>query len=313
MNNHVGVFGLAMLTCACSAAPSAEHHASNSPMTPGEGHVGGTASGLQVRWLGGPTAVLESGGLRVLTDPMFGPRGDSAFTLPKHPSTGVANAKVARYTAPPPFSTEGLSVILISHTHNDHFDETAKHSLPKNLPVVVAAAGAESVRAAGFTDVRALDWGESLSITVGATVLRAVAIPAHHAHDAQLDRDLGRGNGYVLEWQTGRTNFRVYWTGDAVLTDDTRDFVARHGTIDLLLPHLGGVGGDGDLGLRTMNAEETMELARRVAPRWVVPIHHTTFAHYREPIAALEERAREAGELQRFRFLREGESVAVNK
>src|SRR4051812_15028767 len=52
---------------------------------------------LRVRWLGGPTATLERGGLRVLTDPMLGPRGDNAFTLPKHPSSGALNALVARY------------------------------------------------------------------------------------------------------------------------------------------------------------------------------------------------------------------------
>ena len=266
---------------------------------------------LRVRWLGGPTATLERGGLRVLTDPMLGPRGDNAFTLPKHPSSGALNAPVARYTAPPPWTAVGLTAILISHTHNDHFDASAKRLLSKQLPVVVAAAGAESVRAAGFTDVRPLDWGESLTLTTAGVTLRVLAVPAHHAHDAQLDHDIGRGNGYVLEFADARGTFRAYWTGDAVLADESRDFVEHYGAIDLLLPHLGGVGGDGALGLRTMNAEEALELTKRITPHLVLPIHHTTFGHYREPIVALQERANEAGLALCFRFLREGETIDV--
>jgi L-ascorbate metabolism protein UlaG (beta-lactamase superfamily) len=143
--------------------------------------------------------------------------------------------------------------------------------------------------------------------------LRVLAVPAHHAHDPQLDRDLGRGNGYVLEFADARGTFRVYWTGDAVLADDSRDFAQHHGAIDLLLPHLGAVGGDGALGLRTMDAAEALELTKRVAPGLVVPIHHTTFGHYREPIVALQERASEAGVAERFSFLRVGEAIDVRE
>jgi L-ascorbate metabolism protein UlaG (beta-lactamase superfamily) len=264
-----------------------------------------------LEWIGGPTALLERGGLKVITDPMLGPRGPNAFVLPKHPSSGVPNASIARYLAPPPYSLEGLNAILISHTHNDHVDARAKELLPKDVPVVVAAAGAEAIRAAGFHEVRGLDWGESTTITAGPTALRVTAFPAHHAHDANLDREVGKGNGYILEWQDRAGTFRIYWTGDAVLSDETKNFVQQYGRIDLLLPHMGGVGGDGGLGLRTMDAEEALELVRRVDPKQVMPIHHTTFAHYREPIEALEQRVSEAGETARFKFVKLGDKTPL--
>jgi L-ascorbate metabolism protein UlaG (beta-lactamase superfamily) len=34
---------------------------------------------LQVRYLGGPTAILELGGVRLLTDPTFDPPGEHAI------------------------------------------------------------------------------------------------------------------------------------------------------------------------------------------------------------------------------------------
>lgn len=54
------------------------------------------------------------------------------------------------------------------------------------------------MRAAGFTDVRPLDWGQSVTIVAGGSALRTTAVPAHHARDPELDRTLGKGNGYVL-------------------------------------------------------------------------------------------------------------------
>ena len=292
-------FILSAAFAACTSAPHTEHP-QQQPAARGS-----------IQWLGGPTALLEYGQLRAITDPMLGARGPNAFVLPKHPSTGEPNAEIARYVALPKYSLEGLDAILISHTHNDHVDARAKELLPKNIPLVVAAAGADSMRAAGFSDVRGLDWGETTTISAGTTTLRVLAVAAHHAHEPDLDREVGKGNGYILEWHDGAHSYRAYWTGDAVLSDETQHFAEQYGQVDLLLPHMGGVGGDGHRGLRTMNAQEALELTHRVNPKLVMPIHHTTFAHYREPIEALEQLAQEQGEAPRFRFLELGERAAL--
>ncbi|HET8935184.1 MAG TPA: MBL fold metallo-hydrolase [Polyangiales bacterium] len=292
-------FILSAALAACTGAPHTEH-----PQQQPAAHG-------SIQWLGGPTALLEFGQLRAITDPMLGARGPNAFVLPKHPSTGEPNAEIARYVALPKYSLDGLNAILISHTHNDHVDARAKELLPKNIPLVVAAAGAESMHAAGFSDVRGLDWGETTTISAGSTTLRVLAVAAHHAHEPDLDREVGKGNGYILEWHDGDHSYRAYWTGDAVLSDETQHFAEHYGQVDLLLPHMGGVGGDGQRGLRTMNAQEALELTRRVNPKRVMPIHHTTFAHYREPIEALEQLAQEQGEASRFRFLELGERAAL--
>jgi N-acyl-phosphatidylethanolamine-hydrolysing phospholipase D len=295
---------------ACAGQQAVQTATQVRPETAAAAATDPAAYGGSIQWIGGPTAFLERGGLRVITDPMLGPRGPNAFSLPKHPSSGKPDASVARYMALPPYSLAGLDAILISHTHNDHVDARAKEILPKNVPLVVAAAGADAMRAAGFQDVRPLDWGESVTLAKGQTQLRVVAFPAHHSHDPEVERAVGKGNGYILEWRDPQGSYRVYWTGDAVISDETRDFVKHYGRVDLLLPHMGGVGGDGEHGLRTMNAEEALELTRRVDPKLVMPIHHTTFDHYREPIEALEQQASEKGEAARFRFLRLGERAA---
>jgi len=165
------------------------------------------------------------------------------------------------------------------------------------------------VRAAGFTQIRTLDWGEHVVLEHGAARLTLTAVPAHHAHDPALDAQLGRVNGYVLTWAGAAAPYTAYWTGDSVLFDGQTDPLAAVGPIDLLIPHMGAVGCDGAQGLRTMDADEAVALVARVQPRRVVPIHHATFGHYREPISALEQRAETAGWRGRLTVVPEGGAV----
>ena len=147
-------------------------------------------------------------------------------------------------------------------------------------------------------------------IDLGAARLRITAVPAHHSHDEGLDASLGKGNGYLLSWE-GAAPYRVYWTGDSILSDDMRQVAARYAGLDLWLPHLGAVGLDGTLGLRTMNAEEAVEAMILLRPRQVIPIHHTTFGHYREPLSAFVQRVRSSGMGDRLTLVDDGETVGL--
>src|SRR3954469_18708733 len=109
-NRHLARAFSSLLAVACRRATPPPARAASAPSVPARGEPQ-AGPGLRVRWLGGPTATLERGALRVLTDPMLGPRGDNAFTLPKHPSSGALNAPVARYTEPPAWSPDGLTAI----------------------------------------------------------------------------------------------------------------------------------------------------------------------------------------------------------
>ncbi|WP_437662069.1 MBL fold metallo-hydrolase [Sorangium sp. So ce1182] len=291
---------VALFLAGCASAGRAEPSASpasagappasaGSPAgAPVEAHT--DASGGRLQWRGGPTAILERDGLRLLTDPVLGPRGPAVFVLPRHPSTGVENAPIARYTDPPAEPLGRLDLILLSHNHADHFDAVARETLPKDVTFILPPDAVEAARAAGFTRLTPLDWDAETVIPTRSGRLRILAVPANHSHDAALDATLGKGNGYVLRWE-GAAPYSVYWTGDAVFTEPMRAVAARFAPIDLWLPHLGAVGVDGGRGLRTMDAEEAVAAAALLRARHVIPIHHTTFGHYREPVTAFVQRA----------------------
>ena len=70
-------------------------------------------SGLRVTWLGHSTVVIEIAGVRVLTDPVWGPRASPLrLAGPKR----FQPVPVALRAMPP------VDLVVISHDHDDHLD-----------------------------------------------------------------------------------------------------------------------------------------------------------------------------------------------
>ncbi len=91
----------------------------------------------KLTYIGGPTALLEFAGLRLLTDPTFDPAGQeyptTAYTLRK--TTGPAL---------PPESLGRLDAVLLSHDHHfDNLDHAGRALLPKVNRVFTTPAGAK--------------------------------------------------------------------------------------------------------------------------------------------------------------------------
>jgi N-acyl-phosphatidylethanolamine-hydrolysing phospholipase D len=239
---------------------------------------------MRLQWVGGPTTRIALGSFRLLTDPMLS-QGPAAFIMNGHPSTGEDNVPIARRSSLPPVEVDDLDLVLASHLHSDHFDAPAVERLDKGLPVIAPAANVPQLRNWGFSQVDGLDWRQERSWHKNGERLRAVALPAHHSHDAQVSHELGVVNGYLLEHSSDEASVRIYWTGDTVWFDELTLLAEEVPDVDLLLPHLGGVGKDGPWGLMSLDAAEGTRMVRTLRPRAVIPIHHSTFSHYAEPIS----------------------------
>jgi L-ascorbate metabolism protein UlaG (beta-lactamase superfamily) len=82
-------------------------------MDPLHGWTRPPASGLRATWLGHSTVLIEIDGLRVLTDPVWGPRASpSRLAGPKR----FQPVPVPLRAMPP------LDLVLVSHDHYDHLD-----------------------------------------------------------------------------------------------------------------------------------------------------------------------------------------------
>ena len=91
--------------------------------------------------IGGPTALIEAGGFRFLTDPTFDPAGGD-YAMPR---------VTLRKTAGPMLSADAvgpIDVVLLSHDqHADNLDRAGREFLPKAGRVLTTVAGAERLAA----------------------------------------------------------------------------------------------------------------------------------------------------------------------
>ena len=261
-----------------------------------------------LQWIGGPTYVLQLGSFKIITDPMLCSKSDNAFVIKKHPTTGEINAFVKRLVEPTMLDTSNIDVLLISHLHADHFDKEAKETLNKNLTTVAPTANKETLLAWGFYNTTGLKWNDTITFKKDFETIKIIAVKALHAKDEHLNTELGHVNGYIIEYNDGKNTFRVYWTGDTVWFDEIKEY-KKFGRINLLIPNMGAVGADGNIGRRGLNAIECMKIIRCLNPILIIPVHHNTFSHYTEPIAVLQELSAKTKYKARVKIIKESSII----
>jgi L-ascorbate metabolism protein UlaG (beta-lactamase superfamily) len=90
-------------------------------------------SSLTVRLVGGPTAVVDYAGLRLLTDPTFDPPGEHEGGLTKLTGPAVAADDVG-----------AIDAVLLSHDqHSDNLDPGGRAFLPRAGRTLTTTLGAE--------------------------------------------------------------------------------------------------------------------------------------------------------------------------
>lgn len=250
--------------------------------------AGNSEGMLQIQWLGGATMLLSFDGVTLLTDPVFGigeqaimmPDPNEMFELAKGPNIRPQ----ARFGPLPEFDLEAVTAVLISHAHPDHFDPTAVAQIASEMPLIATEFDKKALAEKGFTSISTLSSGEQVRFPTQSGQITITAVPAIHSENAGVLKILGPGNGYFFEFEAGSYRKTLYWTGDTFPVEDVITAVQALGTIDILVPHVGGVGTTGALGKISMAATDVVAMVDRLKPKSVLPIHHSTFGLFLEPI-----------------------------
>jgi len=185
-------------------------------------------SGLRATWLGHSTVLLEIDGLRVLTDPVWGPRASpTRFMGPKR----FQPVPVAMSDLPK------LDAVLVSHDHYDHLDFSTMRVLRRvNVPIVTSLGVGAHLEAFGIAPGRIveLDWWETHRLP--GTDLEFTATPSQHFSG----RGLKDGNRTLWSsWVVNTQRHRVFFSGDTGLTPEYADTRARLGPFDLVMLEIG--------------------------------------------------------------------------
>lgn len=222
-----------------------------------------------IRYVGGPTALLELGGVRLLTDPTLSPPGDFRST------SGALLHKTAG-PAVPATDLGRLDAVLLSHDqHPDNLDDAGRALLPDVPTVLTTPEGAARL---GGTASGLAPW-EHRDLPAEHPV-RVTAVPARHG-PAGADAVLGTVTGFVL---SGTGPPTVYVSGDNASLEAVRA-VAERFRVDVAVLFAGAArSGALDNALLTLDAAGAVEAARLLGAARVVPIHLTQWGHLGEGI-----------------------------
>ena len=203
---------------------------------------------LRITYVGHASILIELDGVRLLTDPLLRGR-----VLHLRRSTRLAQD----------FTRQEISAVLISHTHQDHFDLPSLERLGKDTHIILPKETGRRLEKRGFRNIQECAIGEEIELgplTVQATY-------AKH-RKSRLARDACQECfGYLV-----RGTHKVYFAGDTDLFEEM-DQIGEENLDVALLP----VWGWGPRLIPGHLDPHRAALAlRQLKPRIAIPIHWGT-------------------------------------
>jgi L-ascorbate metabolism protein UlaG (beta-lactamase superfamily) len=260
--------------------------------------TGQSSSRLRVQYLGGPTALIEIGGLRLLTDPTFDPPG-------VYPS-GTRSLTKTMAAARSPETLGPLDAVLLSHDqHTDNLDKSGRELLAR-VPLTLSTASAHERLGANVQTLP--NWETTELARPDGGVLRITGVPAQHGPDGS-EPVVGEVTGFVLAGDDLPT---VYVSGDNASLDVVRAITERLGPFDASLLFAGAAKTallDG--ALLTLGSEQAADAARILGDGPIIVLHFEGWAHFSQGADTVRAAFAKAGLSARLRLPQLGEVVEV--
>ena len=294
----LAAFGMAFAGLARAQAPGDTY---TLKLPAGEPAAAGAQTGT-VQFIGTATVLIRYQGLTILTDPNFLHKGDHVHLGYGLTSQRQTNPAIEFDQLPP------IDLVILSHMHDEHFDNLVQDRLNRNTPIVSTREASEALKRLGFKQRFALSDWDRLEVSKGDTRLRITSVPGRHGA-AGVAVLLPTVMGSVLDFgaNADTPDYRMYISGDTLVYDDIRAIPQRFPGIDLALLHLGGTRILGMFKV-TMDGKDGVQMMQIVNPKKTIPIHYNDYDVFKSPLAEFAREVKAAGMEESVLYLSHGDT-----
>ncbi|CAN5503192.1 MBL fold metallo-hydrolase [soil metagenome] len=246
-------------------------------------------------YLGGPSGVLEYGGLRFLIDPTF----DEPQTYAE--DDGSTPLVKTHGPALQPAQLGHIDVVLASHhEHADNLD-TRGAEYAMTVPLVLSTPEAGDDLGAPWVGMA--DWSQRTVDLVTIT-----AVPALHGPPG-IEEIIGTVVGYLLQAPTLPS---VYVSGDNASLEKVQEIVDRFAPVGVAILFAGAARVPEIDAALTLTSQDAVKAAQILRAGRVVGVHCEDWQHFSESRADLEAAFASAGLADLLVATPRGETVAVS-
>ena len=247
-------------------------------------------SSINVIYLGGPTIILEVGGLRIMTDPTLDPAGE-VFTINDKPA--YSKLKGPAITDP-----GKIDVVLLSHDqHGDNLDHAGREFLKSVTKTYTTKIGAERLQgnAIGLAPWESIALNEAITIT---------STPARHG-PAGSEHLTGDVTGFIVTTK----EMQLYITGDTVFYDGIKEVAAKFNPKYVFI-FAGAAKPRGPFNV-TMGTNDAIDTAFAFPGATIIPVHYEGWSHFTENAEMLRQAFEALGIGDRLKVLEPGKKTEL--
>ena len=254
---------------------------------------------MRIRFIRHATFVFEVGGLKTMVDPMLAPAGaaEPVANTPnqrRNPLVDLPFDDEETYAL-----LEEIDAVLVTHTHNDHWDGRARDLIPKQTPVLCQPEDETKIRAAGFQQVAPVDDDlEWRSLTL-------IRTDGRHG-TGEIGRGMVPVSGFVIR---GEGAPGLYIAGDTIWCPEVEVALGVH--IPGVVVVNAGAARFLEGGPITMTAEAVLQVCHALPDARVVAVHMEAINHCLLTRAELEEELRRESVATRVKIPADGETFEV--
>ncbi len=208
------------------------------------------------------TSILTINEKRILIDPVFAGKGTyPPIQMTKNPRRNPLIDLPTDYR-----ELINVDAVLITHNHNDHFDELAKKVLPREIPILCQKRDLEIFQELGFTNLTA--------ISEEASWMGFIWKRFEGTHGGGvLKKLLGISAGYFIM----ADNKSIYITGDTLLTGKAQKLLTNLKPDSII-----AFGGGARLklgGKITMSHKDLLKMSRLLPDAQIIAVHMDSINH----------------------------------